>query len=65
MNVPKTKNPEKWINDVTVSKKDFMNNKIGDEEMDEYFKRLGLPKAKFTFKDGYAINNETGEKIKL
>ena len=65
MDIPKTKNPEKWVADVAVTKKDFQTNNICGEDGDEFFKRMGLPKAKFTFKDGYAINNETGEKIEL
>ena len=65
MTFPKTENPEKWIKDVAVSKNDFMDNKIGGEDIDDLFKRLGLPKAKFRFENGYVINQETGERRKL
>ena len=63
MDLPKTKNPEKYIADAAVSKKDFTNNKVGDTDLNDLFS--GSEKPKFTFKDGYAINNETGEKVQL
>lgn len=65
MNLPKTPNPEKWINDVAVSKKDFMNNKIGTKDLNEFCKENGLPEPKYRFENGVAINQKTGEKIEL
>ena len=64
MDLPKTRNPEKWTKDVAISKKDFMTNNIGGMDMMEYFKKRGL-KPKFSFENGVATNLETGEKIQL
>lgn len=64
MDLPKTKNPDKWINDVAVSRADFMTNNVGGMDMMEHFKKRGL-KPKFSFENGVATNLETGEKIQL
>lgn len=62
--VPKTKNPEKWTKDVAMDKSDFQSNKAGGEDLNDFAERMGV-KAKFNFKDGKAINLETGEEIDL
>ena len=64
MKLPKTPDPEKWIKDFSLSKKDYMNNKIGTTDLNDLFKELGV-KPKFNFENGYAINLKTGERIKL
>lgn len=55
MDLPKTKNPEKWVSDVALSKEDLMDNKIAGEDMEDFCKRLGLPKPKIRFENGRGI----------
>lgn len=64
MEIPKTKDPEKWDKDFSLSKKDYMDNKIGNTDINDLCKEMGV-KPKYNFKDGYAIDVETGEKKKL
>ena len=64
MDFPRTKNPEKWISDVAISRNDFMDNKIGGIDLMELFKEMGI-KPKFSFENGVATNLVTGEKIIL
>ena len=64
MDLPRTKNPEKWISDVAISRNDFMDNRIGGIDLMEFFKKKGI-KPKFSFENGVATNLETGEKIIL
>ena len=55
MDLPKTKDPEKWTKDVALSRADLMDNKIAGEDMEDFCKRLGLPKPKIKFENGKAI----------
>ena len=55
MDLPKTKNPEKWVNDVALSRADLMDNKIAGEDMEDFCKRLGLPKPVIRFENGKGI----------
>lgn len=64
MDVPKTKNPEKWDKNVALNKDDFQTNSVCGEDLNDFAKRMGV-KAKFNFQDGKAINLETGEEIIL
>ena len=41
-----------------------MDNKIGNTDINDLCKEMGV-KPKYNFKDGYAIDVETGEKKKL
>ena len=61
MDLPKTKDPEKWINDVALSKDDFIDNKIAGEDMEDFCKRLDLPKPQIRFENGHAIKIERNE----
>ena len=61
MDLPKTKDPEKWINDVALSREDFMDNKIAGEDIEDFCKRLDLPKPKYRFENGHAIKIERDE----
>lgn len=65
MDFPKTSNPEKWINDVALSKSDLMDNKIAGEDMEDFCKRLGLPKPKYRFENGKAIKIEETETCQI
>lgn len=58
MEFPITKDPEKWIKDVALSNEDFMDNKIGNEDLNDFCARLGLPRPKFRFENGKAIKND-------
>lgn len=62
MNLPKTKNPEKYVGDVALSRSDLMDNKIAGEDMEDFCKRLGLPKPKFRFENGKAVKTQDSEK---
>lgn len=62
--VPRTKDPDKWVDDVAVNKSDFQTNTICGKDINDWAKELGV-KPKFNFKDGKAINLETGEEITL
>lgn len=64
MDLPKTKEPEKWNKDFSLSKKDYMDDKIGNTEIEDLLKENGI-ESDFYFKDGYRINKKTGEKQKL
>ena len=61
MDLPKTREPEKWNKDFSLSKKDFMNDKIGNTEINDLLKERGI-ESEYYFKDGYRINKKTGEK---
>ena len=62
MNLPKTKNPEKWTKDVALSRNDLMDNNIAGEDMEDFCKRVGLPKPKYRFENGKAIKIQRDEK---
>lgn len=62
--LPKTQNPEKWTKDVGLSKDDFKTNNVGGTDLNDLCKKIG-GKPKFEFRDGKAINLETGEVINL
>jgi hypothetical protein len=54
MELPKTKDPEKWIKDVALSKSDFMDNNIAGEDMESFLDRLELGKPVYKFENGKA-----------
>ena len=58
MEFPKTKDPDKWIKDVALSNEDFMDNKIGNEDLNDFCARLGLPRPKIRFENGKAVKND-------
>ena len=58
MDLPKTKEPEKWDKDVALSKADLMDNKIGGEDIEEMCKRLGMPKPQYRFENGKRVKIE-------
>lgn len=62
MDLPKTKNPEKWTKDVALSRSDMMDNNIAGEDMEDFCKRVGLPKPKFRFENGKAVRIQDSEK---
>jgi len=62
--IPRTKDPDKWVNDVAMDANDFMTNTICGEDINDFAKRHGV-KAKWNFKDGKAYNLETGEVVDL